>query len=306
MKPSFLIFGLLICTLSCQKTQDEVGNVCKEVSFFVPAFKDSGSMETKTDIVNGTDFVWSDADTVGIYPNSGGQVFFPISGGAGAQYASFDGGGWEFRPSALYSGYYPFDGDMYLKRNHIPVSYRFQRQNGINSTSHLGAKDFMYTAPTASTSGSLSFSFNHLSCIIRPRLTLPAGTYTKLSIVIDEPLFALEGYYSLEDENPAIIGTSFSNTIDLMLDNVTLTAQTQFLTYIMAAPVELTGKKMSVIVYDDKGYQYVYTKTPSYTYSAGTIGGLGCADYVSSPVSSVIIGVHPDSQMNDDQEGVHF
>lgn len=306
MRRNFIVAVLLLSMMSCEKRQDVSVKHFNKVSFEVCRYDIEEDCATKTSISGGTNFVWSAGDTVGIYPDSGGQVYFSMKDGAGAQYASFDGGGWEFKTGALYYGYYPFNADMYLDKTHIPVSYRYQRQEGINSTEHIGEKDFMYTAPTSSTNGSLDFSFNHLSCIIRPRLTLPAGIYTKLSIVIEEKLFAIEGYYSLESTSPAIVGTSFSNTIDLMLDNVTLTEQTQFLTYLMAAPVELTGEKVRIIVYNDAGKQYVYEKTPSFTYTAGKICGLTCTEYSSSDVGGITIGGDDEAQMDNDIENVQF
>jgi len=307
MKLLILFLTAIVFCSSCQKEKGVIGTLCSEVSFAVKQYDCEDDVPaTKTNLSDGTNFVWSAKDTVGIYPNSGGQVYFSMKDGAGVQYASFDGGGWEFKTTALYYGYYPFVGDMYLSKTHIPVSYRYQRQNGINNTDHIGYKDYMYTAPTSSTNGSLNFSFNHLSCIIRPRLTLPAGTYTKLSIIIDEPLFSLDGYYDLTSNEPSIIGVSYSNIIDLMLDNITLSKQTQFLTYIMAAPVELTGKKVKIVVYDDAGKQYVYEKTPSFSYIAGKICGLTCTDYISSNVGGVEIGGDIDGQMGNDIENVHF
>lgn len=306
MKSPVVIVASILCLLSCQNSMDDSLGQCRTLSFFVPAFEEVDQPLTKTNIVNSTNFVWSASDTVGIYPNSGGQVFFSMSEGAGAQYATFDGGGWAFRQSSLYYGYYPFVGDIYLQRDYIPVSYRYQRQNGINSTEHIGSKDYMSTAPTSSSGDALNFIFNHLSCIIRPRLTLPAGIYTKLSIVIDEPLFVMDGYYSLLDENPEIVGTSFSNTIDLILDNIILSEQTQFLTYVMAAPVELTGRKVKIIVYDNAGNQFEYEKTPSFTYSAGKICGLTCTEYTSSPVGGVVVGGDDENMMGDDSIVIHM
>lgn len=305
MKNRLAIFVLLFILTSCQIATMDTSDFCRSVGFHVQSFQ-SIEADTRTNISDGTNFVWSGNDTVGIYPNEGGQVFFSLNGGEGAQYASFNGGGWAFKSSARYYAYFPFNGDIYLKRDSIPVSYRWQRQNGINTTDHIGPYDFMFTAATLATDDALSFEFMHLNCIIRPRLTLPAGTYTKLSLIIDEPLFTTEGYYSLVDEHPSIVGTKFSNQLDLMLDNVSLSQTTQFLTYVMSAPLDITGKSIRIVVYDNLGNQYSYNKTPSFEYTAGKICGLTCTDYEKKTVDSIIIGGDITTKMENDTENVHF
>lgn len=191
---------------------------------------------SKTSIINGTEFIWSEGDTVGIYPNTGSQVYFSMESGAGAKSAEFNGGGWDFKPSATYYSYYPFIGDIYLDRGHIPVSFLGQAQEGISGISHIGQFDYMYTPGTASESGILNFSYNHLCCIIRPRLTLPAGTYTKLAITAPTEVFATKGYYDLQALAPVIIPTEYSNQLIIDLNDVVLSEETTFQVYVMSAP----------------------------------------------------------------------
>ena len=74
----------------------------KSLVFSASDFKSDETLDTRTDIAPGGGFLWSANDTVGIFPNSGSQVYFAMTSGAGAGSATFDGGGWDFKPSAVY------------------------------------------------------------------------------------------------------------------------------------------------------------------------------------------------------------
>ena len=245
--------------------------------------------ETRTSIANGNEFIWAAGDTVGIYPNSGGQVYFAMTSGVGAKTAEFDGGGWDFKPSAVYYSYYPFIGDIYLNRNHIPVSYTGQKQIGTSGIEHIGPYDYMYTPATSAADGKLSFSYKHLSCIIRPKVTLPAGKWEKLAITAPTAVFAAKGYFDLEASEPAIVPTDLFAQIQIDLEGITLDSEMTFYIYILSAPVDLKGKEITVSVLNDQRKEFQCKKTPSYVYTAGFIGGLTCNDWTEVPQSMGLI-----------------
>ncbi len=245
--------------------------------------------QTKTSVVNMNSFIWTANDTVGIYPNTGSQVFFSMTTGAGAGSAEFDGGGWAFKASSLYYSYYPFIGDIYLDRNHIPVSFIGQKQPSTTSTDHIGPFDYMYTDPTSSVEGGdLHFTYHHLCCIIAPNLTLPAGTWTKLAITAPNKVFALDGYYDLMASEPAIIPTRTSEQIQIDLEGITLTQETTFRVFVMSAPVYLKNTEITVSVRNSQGKEFQCKKTPSRDYPAGTIGGLSCNSWTEVPMQVYI------------------
>ena len=101
------------------------GDLVEKVVFEVLPIKDGDEPETKASAVpyqnpNGgqsVKFVWEATDTVGIYPNTGSQVYFNIVDGVGTSSVSFNGGGWALKSNSTYYSYYPFVGDIYLKRN---------------------------------------------------------------------------------------------------------------------------------------------------------------------------------------------
>ncbi len=276
-----------VADIQAEKTESDK---VKTVSFVVPNFKDVEDISTKTQLgPDGTSFSWSANDTVGIYPNSGGQVYFAMEDGEGASSAQFDGGGWEFKQSAVYYSYYPFIGKMYLRRDHIPVSYLGQKQIGTTSTKHIGSFDFMCTDPTSSSSGDLSFAYHHLGAMIYVRATLPAGTYTKLAITAPTEAFTTKGYFSLLASSPSIIATDHGNQMIIDLEGITLSEEAQFTVYLMCAPVNLNGVEITVSALNSQKKEYQCKKTPSRAYEAGNRYGLNCSSFTEVPQSLGLI-----------------
>ena len=253
-----------------------LGDLVEKVVFEVLPIKDGDPMETKASAVpNGTivNFVWEASDTVGIYPDKGSQVYFSIEDGVGTSSVSFDGGGWALKQNSSYVSYYPFVGDIYLKRDKIPVSFAGQKQKGLTSP-FSGARYYLATETSTSTNGVLTFTYNTLNTIINVNATLPAGTYTKMSLNLSEPLFVEEGTYSLDDRK--IVGTKYTKTLEIELEDFTLTEQGTVPVYIMSAPVDLRGKEVVVRFTKSDGAKYKCTKSVSREYLANTRYGLTC------------------------------
>lgn len=276
MKRAWLF--LLVLSLMFSSCSDNMGERNQSIVFTVRDFIDtSDDPTTRTSILDGSRFIWSKGDTVGIYPNTGGQVYFAMEEGAGASSATFDGGGWDFKPSSVYYSYYPFIGDIYLDRNKIPVSYLNQNQPTATDLDHIGAFDFMYTPGTSAADGNLHFSYSHLNCIIRVTATLPVGVYTKMTIESPDQDFTIKGYYDLVATTPSIIALEKDNSLSISLGNIESDGSTPIAIYMMSAPVNMKGKKINVIFTNDRGILYKQEKTPSVTYEAGAIGKLSCA-----------------------------
>lgn len=261
------------------------GDIVEKVVFDVLPIKDGDDPETKASAVPSADgktvgFAWELEDMVGIYPDKGSQIYFKIEDGAGSSSASFDGGGWALKQKASYVSYYPFVADFFLSRDAIPISFSGQKQVGTTPP-FSGAKYVLASAPATSENGVLRFTYNTLNTIINVNATLPAGTYTKASLTVDEPLFKEEGTFSLDDME--IVGTKFSNTLEIELENVTLTEEGTIPIYIMSAPVDLSGKDVVVRIQSSEGKTYKCVKNPSKEYLAGTRYGLTCAMQIDQP-----------------------
>ena len=269
----------------------EEGELVERVIFEVPELRYLGEDgETRASLSqegdDGIRFGWEATDTVGIYPDQGAQVYFSMAGGVGSNSATFDGGGWKLRQESTYSCYYPFVGNMYLKRDAIPVSFVNQEQVGLSN--YKGVRFFLASEGTSSSNGNLQFTFEYLNTVIRVKaIGLPAGTYTKLSLTTDDDLFVQDGTFGLEDMK--ITGKVFSNTLELSLKDFTLTETSTevnpVVVYLTSAPVDLTGHTVIVRFYSEDGSTYGCKKnTISKAYGAGDWGGLKCDEIVKESV----------------------
>lgn len=256
MKKQSLLLGamcVLMFSMSACSNEEElqVGVFTEEVNEITMTATDFEYPTTRTDFEigsSGAAFKWAKNDTVGIFPNEGSQVYFPMTSGAGTNSASFTGGGWALKSSATYAAYYPFIGDMYLNQKKIPISYTGQAQAGNGSTAHLGAYDFMAASATTAESGGVNFIFKHLGCLVQLNITVPdAGTFSSVTLTADEEVFVEKGYIDLTNTTPAIVPTKATSTLNIDLKDVTTTSANEVVTvYFMMAPVDMTGKILTV------------------------------------------------------------
>lgn len=286
--------GLLLfsCSKELKTGEGDVVSVSFSADEFIPGEDDEPG--TKMILDNNDHLIWALSDTLGVYPESGAQVYFN-STVEGSSSTTFDGGGWDFKNGVNYYSYYPFIGNIYLNRTHIPVSFTKQTQDGITDTD-IGETCFMYTGPTSAATGTLHFQYHHLTCILRVRATLPAGTYTNLTVTAPTDAFVAEGYYDLMASTPTIIPTRMSNQISTRLKNITLTSQQQVIIYLTHAPTNLKNVNITVSIISSDQMAYRQTKTPSVQYIVGTINSLTCNQLVEAPITTEEIvdsGEHP-------------
>jgi hypothetical protein len=268
---------------------EEIPTDVRIVSFIADAIIDDDGTKSSFNDSNGN-FYWEQDDTVGIFPDVGSQIYFEMNSGAGTSSATFTGGGWDLKTSSSYYSYYPFIGNIYLNRNKIPVSYLGQKQLEPNATNHVGPVDFMYAdSEMDANTGSVNFHYHHLSTFIRLLLTLPAGTYTKLALTSPDADFMTEGFYDLLASTPKLTGTKFSKQLVLDFEPITLTTTSTFTVYLAAAPVNLSGKELTVSVLNAERKEYQCKKTPSAEYLAGHRRGLTCSSFTEVPQTMGLI-----------------
>ena len=264
------------------KTIPEGGEVVERVVFETPVIPSLGEdgatrIALEQEGEGEINFNWEALDTVGIFPDKGSQVYFEMAGGVGTNVVHFDGGGWALRQDFHYSCYYPFVCDMKLNRDAIPVSFVGQVQTGVSD--YKGMRFCFAAEGTTPSSGEVRFIFKMLNTIIRIKaIGLPAGTYSKLSLTTDEPLFVQQGTFGLEDMS--ITGKTYSNTLEISLKDFTLeeasTEANPVLVYFASAPVDLSGHPVTIQAYSEDGSVYKCEKTPTIIYEAGRWGGLKC------------------------------
>ena len=262
-------------------TPDE-GDYVERIIFETPALRFLGEDgETRASLSQEGDgdihFAWEATDTLGIYPDQGGQVFFEMADGVGTSVAKFDGGGWKLRQGARYFSYFPFVGDMYLKRDAIPISFANQEQTGVSN--YKSIRFFLASSGTSTPEGTLRFDFEYLNTVIRIRaIDLPAGTYTRLTLTTDEALFVQKGHFGLESME--IAGETFSNTLEVSLKDFTLTETSSkdspVLVYLTSAPVDLREHQVIVRFYSENGDSYKCLREPLRSYEVGSWGGMKC------------------------------
>jgi len=274
MAIALLLVGVVGCSVKEEAIEEKGGfRIVFEADPFVSG--DVDTPETKTYVEPNSDyssyaFKWSQKDTVGIYPDAGSQVYFTMAGGAGAGTAEFDGGAWSCKEGHEFRSYFPFVGDIYLDATKIPVSFTGQKQVGNANSDHFQQYDYMCTSAVTKGIDNLTFSYHHLVTAILPWVELPAGHYTGITLSLDEPLFVTKGRYDLTAESPAIVGTSYSSTLNVELD-ITLSTPDILKVFIPLAPLDMSGKTLTITVTDENDQAYEYTKNPSKAYVAGKI-----------------------------------
>ena len=202
----------------------------------------------------GAVFSWAENDTIGIFPNSGYQVAFPMESGAGSQHAEFTGGGWSLRSTYLYAAYYPFQFNNKSRENVI-VTYEGQEQSGNRSLKHIGAYDYMAAPMVVPEEGKVTFNFQHLGTLLQWKLKLPvAGNVLSMSLVADDAVFIRKGVVDLSKRNPSIEALELDSLISLDLSNIKSSKDgEEIVLYMMMAPINLSSKNYSLQLTNEAG-----------------------------------------------------
>lgn len=268
MKKLWLALIAVLSACSADKTNNEALSE-QEVRCVSVGIKDIENEGAESRVAYQSDtkkYLWEKNDTLGIFPNVGGQVEFPIDeSNVGTSFAEFNGGGWALKANYYYSAYYPFN--FYNRKvEAIPFSYLGQVQDGDASLAHLGDYLFMGASPTPVENGALTFDLGHLGNIIELSLTLPeAKTYTSLDVYTSSEIIPVKVNFNLKDSNLPQTSVEYSNRLSLGLKNIKTTSANQVVTVWMAFPVVSDAEKtLKAVVKDSQGYVYVadiYTST---------------------------------------------
>lgn len=258
MKKIGLALLVILSSCSAEKESSEMYQDVKQISVQIEEMVPEGS-ESRVLRNDEGKFVWEKNDTLGIFPNVGGQVEFPIDAKfVGTSRAEFDGGGWALRNNYTYSAYCPFN---FYNRNaqSIPVSYVVQTQNGNNSKSHLSDKIFMASPPVDVVDGGLTFQMKHLCTLTELTLTLPVvATYTSVDIYTSDEILPVEVAFNLKSAELTQTNIEYSNHYTVKLNNVKTTTKNEDVTVWFATPVVVDADKtLKAVVKDSQGYVYV-------------------------------------------------
>lgn len=265
MKNTHRIFLFLLLSLIYSCTADEFETPDVKGSNKVTAILPDWNVEdetTRTSITTGPygtppSPVWVAGDSIGIYPDAGGdQLSFRINEG-GSKTCTFDGGGWAMKSSS-YTAYSPFDRSFYYQdKEALPISMTGQTQNGNDNADHLGAYDIQIAKGEKPQDGNLVFSFSRYVALARIEITAPkAATWTSVTLESDAS-FTTSAKMNLALETPTVTPTATSNSVTLKLENVSTTSDNfSVIAYMMLLPVDLTGKTLTVTLTDSEGETY--------------------------------------------------
>lgn len=218
--------------------------------------------ETRTVVSTEGKFSWSKNDQVGVWPTldpteeeTPSQVLFTTQEG-GARTATFTGSGWGLMPERTYYAYYPYSKDVTatLFSGSYPNSYT---QVQDNSTSHLGAYDFMYAAATAPAQGNVAFQFHHLGSLMKLCVSVPesalTNTFVKAVITAGSQVFPQDFKYNPTEDEPEVKVLSMSNTQTLVLgkNGAGIEPVDGVLTlWLMVGECDLTDMELTLVLYD--------------------------------------------------------
>lgn len=258
------VLGLSSCSQDDLNNTQNKGEVSR-IMLSAENFKlDNSSRTTLSPIESGMAFAWSNTDSIGIYPERGDQVCFPIAVGTENNYAWFDGGGWALKPSSKYAAYYPFNKANYFRSsNSILLNYDGQKQTGNATTSHLGKYDFMAANSAIPEDGEVALAFKHINSVLQMKIKMPqVANLTSLALVAEENILPSQCTLNLFTTPATITPTKSENTIFLDLENVAVSQKGEQITlYMMIPPCDLIGKSLIASLLDDKGNSFSATLT---------------------------------------------
>lgn len=219
----------------------------------------SGNVPTKgTSVQDGNAllFGWAVGDTLGIFPNQGNQVEFPISVAQGSTSASFDGGGWALRNNAAYAAYYPFSVWNYHRDNEtILLDYSGQVQNGNGSFAHLSAYDFLASNKTTPVNSSVTFQMERQGSILYIDIVVPEPeTITALTVSCDEAIFVEKAALDISGDTPIVTPLETKTSLTLSFENTETTTDNETVrAYMAVQPLDFSDKTVTATLYTETG-----------------------------------------------------
>ncbi|MBR3743486.1 MAG: leucine-rich repeat protein [Bacteroidales bacterium] len=269
MKSRFVLPAILALVLSSSAcinehhSEEDYSGEVKTITIIAPQdiqFESEGdNAQTKATIINNGSaliFRWAVGDTLGIFPNKGNQVEFPITTQESSTSASFDGGGWALRNNASYAAYYPFSVWNYLRQNEtILLDYSGQLQNGNGSYTHLSAYDYLASAKTTPKNSTVTFQMDRLGSILYIDIVVPEPeTITSLTISCDEAIFVEKAALNISGSNPVVTPIETKESLTLAFENTTTTEQNETVrAYMAVQPLDFSTKTVTATLETESG-----------------------------------------------------
>ena len=212
-----------------------------------------GTEITSSDVLR---FTWATTDTLGIFPNKGNQVEFPITSSEGGTSAVFNGGGWALKNQSSYAAYYPFSVWNYHRNNQkILLDYTGQVQDGNGSYAHLSAYDYLASSKTTPSNNTVTFQMNRQGSILYIDIPVPVPCkVNSLVVSCDEAIFVDKATLDISGDSPTVTPVNVSNSLTLTFENVETTeANENVRAYMAVSPVNFTDKTVTATLNTDQG-----------------------------------------------------
>ena len=253
------ILVLALCACSQESFVGEYNGDVKTIRVIGPediAFE--GASTRGTEIINGSTlrFSWALGDSLGIFPDKGNQVEFPITSTEGGTSAVFDGGGWALRNKSNYAAYYPFSVWNYHRNNKkILLDYSGQIQDGNGSFTHLSTYDYLASSRVAPENGVVCFEMSRLGAILYIDIVVPEpAVVNSLVISCDEKIFTEKADLDISGEDAAVTPKKMTNTLTLEFKNTATTMANETVRGYMAVyPVDFSDKTVYATLNTDVG-----------------------------------------------------
>ena len=254
-----LLCGLCVSLLAC--TSDEVAEVesldlgsVKEITVTLPQIEGEATTRTVFDIdATRVASSWAENDTLGIFPEKGNQVEFPINEGAGSTTAVFDGGSWGLRNGNKYAAYYPYNkANVYRTNKTILLDYTGQVQTGNNNYDHLAADDYMASDAIVPVDGTLNLNMKRLGALVKFDLTIPENSHSSIHnatvILASDTEFVLKAELDISGDTPTVSSVETSNMMSFDISNVEIPENRVITLYTMLYPMDVSETGLGVSV----------------------------------------------------------
>lgn len=275
--------------------KDDMDGECASVIMRMPSaeFDDVITTRAEANVGSNITFVWSETDVVGIFPETGSQLYFSMADGAGKSSAVFDGGGWAMKKTASYYSYFPFYPDFYFDRTAIPMTFEGQVQHGNGDPAHADLGEYNYMVANGvydETSKTMEFSYKRLATLFRFMVPVAAGTYTSLTVSADSECIPSSGTFNSIEIDYAIDNPVYTDELTLELNDAVLESDGTLVGWMVLPPFNLSNQQLTISIIDNKGavttssvagknYQrtYVYNNAPGFSIypQTATVSGKG-------------------------------
>lgn len=256
---NILFLAFFLCQSCSQEEQEMEKGTSLEIQAELPGYVTEGGtrIALSSDLQSMT---WSSGDKLGLYYIENeveAGAWFKIKQG-GSQIGVFENSAFMLKKNTRYYSFFPYQEEVNLSA--IPVDYSGQIQTANESTSHLGAYNYMCGSFTSTASGDGNVTFANIGAVMQVQLVPQNNaTFTQLTIQSDATQFVIKG--TVDVKTGTITPTATQEKLTLSLGSgIPVEVGNALTVNILLAPVDLSTSHLSFTLKDSLGNQYVVTQ----------------------------------------------